>query len=440
MGLGGANFDSQSHRQLYDKIHDRAGASAAQVVDDAWNSFRAVMGNARSDLQTAIEKAGAVWVGAAGERFTSASAPLVRWAEDARAAGVATHHSFQAQRSSWSGTATRMPAPVEVTSTANDDLWGVPAGFTHLVGGQTDQDVQEAQALEAKREAVRVMVEYQTAAMSAVGSLGAFTPPPSVATRVAEGSVARPEEVRAGERDGGPRREDVGAAGMQPRDVGSGTTGQSASSTPGAGGPPPSLPGVTGPSGSTHTSGSAQAPAPHPQQGPTSTPLPQGGLPGGWAGGLPGGAPRSGAGRGPGGGGGGGAGRPGGAVGGGTRGPGGFSGGGGTRGTGGFGGTGGLGGHPSSPTPHRGTPAFPAAQTTGVEHGAAHPTRPTPPSATRGAPGAPGAAGPLGSPQRGRDEDDLEHKSAEYLEELDDVWGQDGLPKVAPPVIGDVGP
>ncbi|GAA2683800.1 MULTISPECIES: PPE domain-containing protein [Actinosynnema] len=419
MGLGSANFDAQSHQQLYDKIHDRVGTSAAQVVDDAWNSFRAVMGNAKSDLQTAIEKAGAVWVGAAGERFTSASAPLVQWAEDARAAGVATHHSFQAQHSSYSGTAVRMPRPVEVTSTANDDFWGVPAGFTHLVGGQTDQDVQEAQALEAKREAVRVMVEYQSAAVSAVDALGTFTPPPSVATQVAEGTSARPDDVRerlvdhAGERDGGPEREEAGGrTGIEARDDGAGRGEPGTSSEPRTGGGTSSapLPGVTSPSGSTHTSGSLPAPASHPQQNPAAAPAPPSGLPGGWAGAVA-------AGRG--GGAGGGMGR----VGGGTPGPGGFG-----------------GGPPSSPGAGRGTPGS-AGPSTGVEHGAPA-TRPTgaSPSATRGATGAPGATGPLGSPQRGRDEDDLEHRSADYLEELDDVWGQDGLPKVAPPVIGDVGP
>jgi hypothetical protein len=45
--------------------------------------------------------------------------------------------------------------------------------------------------------------------------------------------------------------------------------------------------------------------------------------------------------------------------------------------------------------------------------------------------------GMAGAPQRGQGEDDIEHKAAPYLEELDDIWGQDSAPLVAPPVIGD---
>lgn len=45
-----------------------------------------------------------------------------------------------------------------------------------------------------------------------------------------------------------------------------------------------------------------------------------------------------------------------------------------------------------------------------------------------------------GAPQGGRGEDDVEHKAAPYLEEPDDVWGEDSMPRVAPPVMGDDGP
>ncbi|MDU0294926.1 hypothetical protein NUG22_37470, partial [Saccharothrix longispora] len=58
----------------------------------------------------------------------------------------------------------------------------------------------------------------------------------------------------------------------------------------------------------------------------------------------------------------------------------------------------------------------------------------------RGAAGGPMMGGMAGAPQGAQGEDDIEHKTAPYLEELDDVWGQDSMPRVAPPVIGDDGP
>ncbi|MBY8850773.1 PPE domain-containing protein, partial [Saccharothrix sp. MB29] len=162
-------------------------------MDDAWNSFRAVMGNAKGELESAVRDAGVVWVGAAGEKFGDSAAPLVQWTEDARVAGVETHNAFSAQTSHYSGAKTRMPEPVEVTSTANDDFFGIPAGFTHLVGGQTDQDVQEQQANEAKREAVRVMNGYRDDAYWSVNLLGTFVPPPQVTLQVVEPTFEQSE-------------------------------------------------------------------------------------------------------------------------------------------------------------------------------------------------------------------------------------------------------
>ncbi|MGW4113163.1 hypothetical protein ACWEFJ_20020 [Actinosynnema sp. NPDC004786] len=54
--------------------------------------------------------------------------------------------------------------------------------------------------------------------------------------------------------------------------------------------------------------------------------------------------------------------------------------------------------------------------------------------------GTPMVGGMAGAPQGGRGEDDVEHKAAPYLEEPDDVWGEDSMPRVAPPVMGDDGP
>lgn len=416
-GIGDYNFDAQSHRQLYDNIHGGPGHRAAQAVDDAWNAFRAVMGNARSELESAIRDSQAVWIGPAGERFAAGSAPLVQWAEDARVAGVETHKAFAAQTSFYGSAKDRMPEPVEVTSTANDDFWGIPAGFQHLVGGQTDQDVQERAALEAKQEAVRVMQGYRDGAAAAVDLLGAFTPPPQVVTEVAEPAFdqSTQQETRARQYES---------------DSTSTTTADRAQSLPSVVAPPAAVP---QPDGDTNTS-AAQPPAdvtPRPAPPPVPTPQPTPPPPNTI---LPPvlkathrpppetfrRPPTS------------------------TR-----------RSTGNGTGTGtgkGFGGVPPTGSPRPGPiapgpltpgplgpgqPATGAGGTgTGTGQGAA-PAGSDNSRLSRGAASAPVPGGVVGGPQRGPGDDDVEHKSAPYLEELADLWGEDDIPRVSPPVIGD---
>ncbi|GAB2859482.1 PPE domain-containing protein [Lentzea nigeriaca] len=398
--LGNYNFDAKSHQELYDKIHANDGASFAQAVEDAWNGFRAVMGNAKAEIEAAYREAGVDWVGTAGEAFSGAMAPLAQFAEDARAAGVETHHSVQAQQSFYHGAKNGMPPPVKVSSTANDDFFGIPAGMTHLVGGQTDQDIEEQKANEAKREAVRVMKTYETGAVSSVTSIGTFVPPPQVTAQVAETPIQQPSnsQTQYSEQWSSQQR----------------TTSTSDQVTP----PQQQQQNVTAPPvlhGHDDTTGTSNyqppadtvprptpQPVPPPGLQPTPNPQPPIGGP------LP---PTM---------------RPpqGSTPVGGTN----------SRGTSGVGtprlGSGVVGQQPGQlgRGPAAGVGAFgEAAQTGRGGQGAA---------GARGAAGTPGM-GMAGAPQRGQGEEDKEHKSAPYLEELDDVWGEGTIPMVAPPVIGE---
>ncbi|MEU4768876.1 PPE domain-containing protein [Actinosynnema sp. NPDC023794] len=409
--IGNHNFDAQSHRQLYEKIHGGPGYPAAQTVDDAWTEFLDVMKTARSELETAIRESGAVWQGAAGERFTSGNAPLVQWADDARTAAIVTRASLESQALSYVDAKGRMPEPVEVTSTANDDFWGVPAGFTHLVGGQTDQDFQEARAQEAKRLAVAVMNGYRDRASAAVDSLGEFVPPPSVATRVVEPAAVERDEVRQAQITtprrtasvpGEPGYVEPGASAVTgPHDVDQ--TGTSAAAPPHETSSRPTPGTVTTPS-------HASAP---PATTPVGVPLtnrpaaPVNSFPG--VPGSPGKAAKGGTSRG---------------FGGGTSGR-------------VAAGVGGVGAKPFSPG---GNPATPAPGPGGLTGTGDDPHTNRPAAAPARGPGAaagPPATGLAGTPQAAKGEDDREHQTAPYLEELDDVWGEDSVPRVAPPVIGE---
>lgn len=399
--IGDYNFDAKSHQEMYDKIHANDGASFAQAVEDAWNGFRAVMANAKAEIETAYREAGVEWLGAAGEAFSGAMAPLAQFAEDARAAGVETHHSVQAQQSFYHGAKNGMPPPVKVSSTANDDYLGIPAAMTHLVGGQTDQDIEEQRANEAKREAVRVMKTYRDGAATSVTSIGTFVPPPQVTAQVAETAIQQPSDsqkqysqqwstqqrtLSTGDQFTPPPPQQQQSVTQPPVLQGKDDTTGTSNYQPPADTPPRPTPQPVPPPG--------LQPTPNPQP-PIGGPLPptmrppQGAPPVGGVGsrGSSGvGTPRVGSGV---------IGQQPGQMG---RGP--------AAGIGGFGDTAQAG---------RGGQGTPGA---------------------RGAAGSPGT-GMAGGPQRGHGDEDKEHKAAPYLEELDDVWGEGTIPTVAPPVIGD---
>ncbi|MCS7482719.1 hypothetical protein ACFFQW_17155 [Umezawaea endophytica] len=410
MPVGNHNFDAQSHQQLYDKIHQSAGAGWVDATNSAWLSFRAVMGNAKSDVEWAVRDAKAVWTGAANESFSGGMAPLVQWAENARVAGVASHNAFQAQQSYYGDTKGRMPRPVAVTSTANDDFLGIPAGFTHLVGGQTDQDVQERRANEAKREAVRMMTGYQGNAGAAVSTVGTFIPPPIVTLEVPPPEVVRPPVPprHGGGFNGRSRVTDTGGKGDA---GGTGGTGASPSPppTPNAVTPPPLV--HSGDQGTTHLSDAVTPPVLRPDSSttnPNSSPVPPGPsqVPPGTAFSVPGSRGGS-SGRGV---------------------PGAIPTGGGRSAAGG--------GHTGVGTPRAGGSPLLGHQPGGqVNRGPSSSTDDAHLTGRQSAAGGGvGAAG--GAPQRGQGEDDIEHTSAEYLRGLDDVWGDNDV-LVAPPVIGD---
>ncbi|MGW4214654.1 PPE domain-containing protein [Lentzea sp. NPDC004789] len=388
--LGDYNFDAKSHQELYDKIHADDGASFAQTVEDAWNGFRAVMGNAKAEIEAAYRDAGVHWAGTAGEAFSGAMAPLAQFAEDARAAGVQTHRSMQAQQSFYHGAKNGMPPPVQVSSTANDDFLGIPAGMTHLLGGQTDQDIEEQEANEAKREAVRVMKTYRDGAASSVTSIGTFVPPPQVTTQVAETPIQQPSNPQtqyAQQWSSQQRTTSTGEQLTQSRQ-------QQQSDAPLVLQGEDDITGTSAYQPSTDT-----VPRPTPSPGPQHTPNPQPPI----SGPVP---PTM---------------RPPGATPAGGTSPRGSSGASTPRFGSGMAGQ--LGRGPAAGVGALGE----AAQAGRGGQGA---------SGARGATGTPGA-GVAGAQQRGQDEEDKEHKSAPYLEELDDVWGEGTIPAVAPPVIGE---
>ena len=268
---GRYNWDGSSHQRLYDEIHgnagffgtDGAGVSGAHGAQDGWAELAALMARAYWRTEAALAKAGAEWEGGAADAMRSGVTPLSQWAVDAHDASAASAHSTETHVLSYSAAKNTMPEPVKVTSTANSDGLGIPAMYTHLLGGQTDQDKQEAAAQEAKAEAVRIMSGYEAESGFAQAGVGQFVPPPSVTVAVAPPTPTGGDGIPVGGSEPpptGPERGD-GTASF-PRDTPGGTGGPGAT-------PPPSV-GSSAPPGT----GTSSAPAATTTPSFTTTPPP----------------------------------------------------------------------------------------------------------------------------------------------------------------------
>ncbi|ATE53172.1 PPE domain-containing protein [Actinosynnema pretiosum] len=407
------NFAAMSHKTLYELLNDRKHG-VSEAVTEGWKEFDRVLGEATSELDSAIRDSGAVWIGAAGEEFRSSHVPLVQWAQEAREAGAATRRSFEEHVSCYNAARHTMPEPVQVTSTANDDICGIPGKLIHLIGGQTDQDVQERLANEAKRVAVRVMQSYGAGTANALDAVGDFVPPPAITTRVDESPAAPPPRVLTASTpppplpshplpfQSSPQPEHHSAPALTSPQ---GST-ESASATPSA----PQR--ASAPPITTTPSATPQQPAQSftvlPRIGSTSsagTTLTAAASPTSITSRLNPGLGISGTGRG-------------------SRALSGSLPLGGHTAPGGPNGAGGAGGAQGVSRPVVTTGAPPPAS---PQQATRLPTSATPPP-----------SGMAALPPNGRaGEHDQHHKSASYLEELRDVWGADSIPKVSPPVIGD---
>jgi hypothetical protein len=198
VNIGEYNWHAWSHEDLHAMINGR-GAGVVGILKgttgrgpaggvgavEAWSRFTDLMTDLRQRTAEALARAGVSWEGQAAEAAWSGITPLERWADDAHAAGTATVGGTTALVDCYSKARNAMPEPIPTASSANSDFLGIPAGFTHLLGGQTDQDRQERAAYEAKLEAVRVLNSYRATSAGTTAALGVFVPPPKVVAELA---------------------------------------------------------------------------------------------------------------------------------------------------------------------------------------------------------------------------------------------------------------
>ncbi|MFI9813025.1 hypothetical protein [Saccharothrix variisporea] len=426
MSTAGSFYMGYSHDQLKAMVTDNMAPSTANEQGEAWTKIGNTLVDLQNNLTKATEASKGEWQGKAAEAAQGYFTNMAAWSGNAAQGAQLTGNKLYEQSQAADTAKSSMPEPVNFsTADAYKMFFSEPNPFKWAETiDKIEQKFEEKQ--EAHERAAEVMTTMSGSFQQSGSTMPAFVPPPPME---GSGSTGDPGGNQPGGIGGRPTVPDgpggIGGSGIPGGSVPGGGTGGNLNQsglipgTPGNPGVPPvgpGLPGGPGYPGNPNYPGYPGGPGYPPGSGPGIPPggrpgIPPGGRPGAGPGGRPGGGPGGRPGGGPGGmPGGGRGGGPGGlaAAGRGGFGPGGFGPGGsagllgesGKAGAGGFGpggaGAGGLGG--------------------------------------AGARGGAGMGGMGAGAGKGEGDEDKEHKSASYLVETEDVFGDGTM--VAPPVIG----
>jgi hypothetical protein len=130
-----------------------------------------------AELHTGVLRSGAVWEGNAADEARAGLNPLAAWADDAKAGAEVMRISAEVQADLVSKARADMPPPIQVTA---EEPGTLVSGFTHLLGGQTDYEVQEKAHDAAQDRAREVMATYASGTTSNTSTLGQFHQPPQL--------------------------------------------------------------------------------------------------------------------------------------------------------------------------------------------------------------------------------------------------------------------
>ncbi|MEU3647873.1 PPE domain-containing protein [Lentzea sp. NPDC034063] len=241
-------WQGYSHKELYERIHAGPGASASFASMERWQGVSAALTEINDDLHSGIALSGAKWQGKAADLAQAGLNPIAAWADSARTGSDVMRYSAELQAGYVSKARADMPAPVNVTA---EQPGALVSGITHLFGGQTDHEKQEAAQDAAERRAREVMSTYASSTTSNTSTLGQFTQPPQLQIS-GSGTVHG-----GGAQIGAATVWGAGAYG----NGGSATRGRTSTGTRGTTAPPPRS-GTPAPGSTTRTSSTGTSTAP----------------------------------------------------------------------------------------------------------------------------------------------------------------------------------
>lgn len=170
-------WQGYSHRELFAQINAGPGAAASHGPARRWSELTRALGEVDSGLAAALAGALGGWEGEAADKTRDGIRPLGDWAVQAQEAAEQMRQRAEEQAEFVSKARADMPPPVAITT---EDPGTGMSFLTHLFGGQTDYEVQEAQQNAAEQRAFAVMQTYDSSTSANMTSLASFTSPPQV--------------------------------------------------------------------------------------------------------------------------------------------------------------------------------------------------------------------------------------------------------------------
>jgi hypothetical protein len=175
--MGDHRWQGYSHQELYERIHAGPGPAASFTSMERWQGVSAALSEINDDLHNGITASGAKWQGKASEMAQAGLNPIAAWADNARTGADVMRYSAELQAGYISKARADMPSPVVVTA---EQPGALITGLTHLFVGQTDHEKQEAAQDAAERRAREVMSTYASSTTANTSTLGQFSQPPQL--------------------------------------------------------------------------------------------------------------------------------------------------------------------------------------------------------------------------------------------------------------------
>ncbi|WP_263249439.1 PPE domain-containing protein [Saccharopolyspora rosea] len=175
--MGEHRWQGYSHHELFAQIHEGPGPDGSTESVRRWSELTRALGEIDNGLAAAVRSAMAAWQGDAADSARDGLRPLGDWATQAQEAAAVMRERAEQQAQFIAKARSDMPPPVRVTT---EDPGTAATLLTHLFGGQTDYELQEAEQNAAEQRAFDVMRTYEASTRSNTTSLASFSPPPQV--------------------------------------------------------------------------------------------------------------------------------------------------------------------------------------------------------------------------------------------------------------------
>lgn len=183
------------HPELFAQINEGPGPDGSIDSVRRWGELTRALSDIDAGLAAAVSSAMAGWQGIAADSAHDGVRPLGDWAAQAQQATTVMRERAEQQAEFISKARQDMPPPVQVTT---EEPSTAETLLTHLFGGQTDYELQEAEQHAAEQRAFDVMRTYEASTQANTTSLASFTPPPQV---VVDAPISGGSGVSAGQQN-----------------------------------------------------------------------------------------------------------------------------------------------------------------------------------------------------------------------------------------------